>query len=526
MSWIENINKCRNLASGPGLVNLVAIVSGSSRDSAFWASALNAVKADVLSPNAAIPIVPLAEDTPAGNFLGTIKAWNSVCSAGPVPTTGLSLMTMVFGQGRRFSPFTQTCGNRKAAFPTPCRGPRSGAYLRTGDLALLYSSLWLHHLATSGFHGVLVKWGDEATIPSTLWTPSPLLAGVDLVRFVWKTRPTEVYAKEKEWFVLDEQTGLIERLIPRQPYDSLTQVLSRYASNRYSTAVNLGSLAVSYRFLEIAGKCLAEALPNPSVAADWDPFVMLLLLTADDEDPTQDPATARGLALAESRCPGLQQAIRNIRAAVRQSLGRDPRCAFLDFGEALWIDLGLHSTLRNTLDALIAETPHGQAVRAFFGVPEQRDTNRNIVVDSSIAPGARIHHSLILDSTILSPATVADHAVIVGSRLGQLQLAHGGAALFSAANDVHFSGPNAVAFRAVERDLTLPAGGRHTTFFAGDAPFPLRSNESIQKYEEAEYMQPILDNPISFQAAGARAATVDPWELEDRWSQAWRSLVL
>ncbi len=520
MSWIENIARSRNLVRGSGQTDLAIIVSGSPADSAFWSTALDNVKRDVLREDGGLRIASVTEDHPAGNFLGTIKAWEGAKQQQQI-TRGVALMSMVFGQGKRLSPFTQALGGRKAAFPTPSRGPASNAYLRTGDIAIQYSSLWLHQLANTGFNGVLVKWGDEAIIPSTVWDSSTSdFHDVDIVRFVWKTEPTETFANEKEWWVLNEETRLIERLIPRQPYESLRRVLQRYEGGRYSTAVNLGSIAISYRFLEIAKEVLGDIATGAGPQADWDPFVNLLLLLDEDEDPYADAPTAAGLRKAESRCPGLTEKMREIRAKVKQSLGRPPRVGYLEFGEALWIDLGLHSTLRKSLEALIEDSAYGEAVRAFFGVPHERDKHGNIVVNSDIAPDARVRNSLVMDSTILA-GDVAD-GIIVGSRHGELIMPAGGASLFSTGRKFVFEGARGVTFRSVAADLAIPEGGRHTTFFAAETPLAFCTNEYVLKYDEVEYGSPILGNPMSFEAAAELAASVDPWLIESRWKQSWQ----
>jgi len=520
MSWIENIVRSRELVRGTGQTELAVIVSGSPADSAFWSSATSKVQRDILcEDDSRLRLVSVTEDHPAGNFLGTIRAWQETARRiHASPTQGVSLMSMVFGQGKRLSPFTQALGGRKAAFPTPLRGDVSGEWLRTGDMAILYSSLWLNQLASSGFHGVLVKWGDEAILPSLTWTGSASdFRDVDIVRFVWKTVPDEILANEKEWWVLDEEARRIERLIPRQPYESLRQALQRYEGNRYSTAVNLGSIAVSYRFLEIAKSVLGDLVDTIGPAADWDPYVNLILLLSEEEEAP--PAL---LASAEKRCPGLTDKLRAIAARVRQELGRPPRAGYLEFGDALWIDLGLHATLRRTLEALLEDSAYGQAMRAFFAVPETRDARGNICVRGILGDQADVRDSLILDSTI--QAGMVRRGVIVGSRHADLQMPAGGASLFSSGPRFRFDGSRGVTFRSVtSQELVVPEGGRHTTFFAAQPPVSLITNETIQRYDDSEYGAPILGNPMSFEEAAAIATSMDPWEIEDRWLKAWTS---
>jgi len=447
------------------------------------------------------------------------------------PSRGVSLLNMVFGKGKRFSPFTQALGNRKAAFPTPLRARHSGAYLRTGDLATLYSNSWLDQLRARHFNGILIKWGDEAVIPSLQWNPAEHDFGdVDLVRCVWKTEPTEVFAREKEWFVINDESGLIERMIPRQNLASLVAELSSYQGRRISTAVNLGSIAVSYQFLRLASQVFGPTLDSRGVSADWDPYAIVLLLAAEDSPEAQgrsaSPTVQAGLAQAEARCPGLLAKMKELRALILQTMGRPLRMGFLDFGEAFWVDIGLHTTLRRCLDALTAGDAAGQATRAFFDIPEQRDANGNILIDSQVPDGARIRNSVIINSTITDPRSVLEGAVVVAARHQHLAMPSGGASLFCAVRDMQFDGDRGIAFRSVGDSLNVPAGGRHTSLFLPDRIVPMVSNESIKSYDDAEYAQPILGNSLSFEEAGNLVGALDPQQLEARWKSAWLATAL
>jgi hypothetical protein len=523
MSWIDAIALNRALIN-QSQTDLAVIVSGSVTDSAFWAQTVEDVKRDTLRQDGQVEIVSLAEAQPLGNFLGTVNAWAEMNRRmSSTPSRGVSLLNMVFGKGKRFSPFTQALGNRKAAFSTPLRAKHADTWLRTGDLATLYSNSWLDQLRARGFNGILIKWGDEAVIPSLKWDAAGNdFSDVDLVRFVWKTEPTEVFAREKEWFVIHEESGLIERMIPRQNLSSLVETLRTHEGRRYSTAVNLGSIAVSYRFLELAAQVFDDKLDGRTISADWDPYTTLLLLAGTADSPTIES----GLKQAEARCPGLSGKIGELRARILRDMGRPLRMGFLDFGEAFWIDLGLHTTLRRCLEALTTETQVGQATRAFFGIPDKRDANGNIIVGSNVPRGARITNSVIIDSTILDPESQVNQSVVVGSRHNRLAMPSGGASLFCAIRDLVFCGDNGIAFRSVGDTLRIPQGGRHTSLFLDGAPVPLISNESIRTYDDAEYCQPILGNSLSFEEAGNLVGAIDPTQLEATWKAAWLNLQL
>lgn len=531
--WTRNILLSRQFVHTGGQTDLAIIVSGNENDRQFWHAATTEVIPDILRRDGRVRIISVSENHPRGSFLGTLAA---CCEAAPQlgngPTNGVSLISMVFGKGRRLSPFTQALGNRKAAFPTPLRGTRSGAYLRTGDVAILYSSLWMEHLRASGFNGILVKWGDEAIVPSSAWTSIPHdFRDVDLVRFVWRTQPTEVLAAEKEWFILNQDTGLIERLLPRQTLPSLHAALRDYSGRRYATAVNLGSVAVSHSFLKLAVQALQALLGRDDTSADWDPYVTALLISMDaatcgNQGLPADPAIGAWRSQAEHRCPGLSDVITQLRAAVTRDLGRPPRVAFLDFGEAFWVDFGLHKTLRQTFEALVADSERGWATRTLFDIPHERDRNGNIIVRSAVPAAARITNSLILDSTILDPDSVVDRGIVVCSRHRTLMMPSGGVSLFSAVQDLRFDGEHGVAFRSVAADLVIPPGGRHTSLFLSHDPESLVSNESVQNYDATEYSRPILGNRMSFEEAGLLAEQLDPVLLEQRWKTAWSARLL
>jgi hypothetical protein len=527
MSWVEAIALNRALIA-KGQTDLNVIVSGSAIDGGFWANSVESVKRDTLREDGKVQIVSLAEKQPLGNFLGTINAWMGLNRAlSSPPSNGVGLLNMVFGKGKRFSPFTQAMGNRKAAFPTPLRARHSDAYLRTGDLATLYSNSWLDQLRSRGFNGLLIKWGDEAVVPSLSWSAvGHDFSDVDLVRCVWKTEPTEVLAREKEWFVINDESGLIERMIPRQDLASLSAELHTYQGRRISTAVNLGSIAVSYRFLSLAAQVFGDVLDGRRLSADWDPYAIVLLLAPEGSPEargvSESPIVQAGLRQAEARCPGLLAKMKELRARVLQTMGRPLRMGFLDFGEAFWIDLGLHTTLRRCLDALTEDDPVGRATRAFFDIPDARDANGNIVVDSTLPPGAKIKDSVIVNSTILDPDSVVTRGVVVGARHNRLAMPSGGTSLFSAVRDLQFDGDHGVAFRSIADVLHVPQGGRHTSLFLDGKAISMLSNESVKSYDDSEYSQPILGNPLSFEEAGNLVGAVDPQRLEETWKAAWK----
>jgi hypothetical protein len=518
MRWLQSIQASQSLVAGEGQANLVVIVSGSVRDTEYWVQSVESVSSDILSADRGIRIVGAAEEIPAGNFLGTIAAWNSVDRQNvPLPSNGISLMCMVFGQGTRLSPFTQALGNRKAALPTPFRGRRTQQHLRTIDLAILYSSLWMNRLRENGFSGVLVKWGDEATLPGVDWpAQSKRFSSRDMVRFVWKTEPTEMYAREKEWFIIDNQSDSVVGLIPRQPLESLKAVMSKYEGNRYSLAVNLGSLAVSYQLMEHMRGVFENFAGNSSYAADWDPVVSYLLLS-DGADENEHSRAA--ISRAETRFPGIVPAIRRLNESWRLEHGTPLSTGYLDFGSALWVDLGLHESLRKCLDALHEDSELGAAMRAFFDVNSPPDADGNRLIRSNVHPAARIRNSIVIDSSILSADSVIEKSLVVGCHARTLHMPTGGACLFSRGNILEFAGPGAIAFRVAADSGVLKAGERRTTIQRPGERLDVSSFETVQKYDASIMDVPVFENRISFTDAGLVTAAMHPSELEAVWNQ-------
>ena len=513
MSWLRSIETSKSLIAAEGQANLVVLVSGSARDTEYWIRSVESVSPDILATKGSVRIVGAAEEVPAGNFLGTIAAWNAVARQNvPLPSRGISLMCMVFGQGTRLSPFTQALGNRKAALPTPYWGRHAQRHLRTIDLAILYSSLWMNQLRENGFSGVLVKWGDEATLPSLDWTAQARsFAAQDMVRFVWKTEPTEILAREKEWFLIDNQSDSIIGLIPRQPLDSLKAVMSRYEGNRYSLAVNLGSLAISYPLMEHMRGVLKDFAGDPRYAADWDPAVSFLLLS--DRELENDHSRA-AISRAEARFPGIATAIGRLKESWQSRHGRPLSSGYLDFGSALWIDLGLHESLRKCLEALHEESELGAAMREFFDVNQPPDADGNRFIRSAVDPAARIHNSLIIDSTIRDAASVIEKGVVVGSSAGTIHMPLGGACLFSRGDTLNFAGRGAIAFRVAADSVVLQAGERRTTIPLPAGSLDVSSFETVQKYDSSVMDAPIFENQISFTEAGRFMGAMHPSDLE------------
>jgi hypothetical protein len=525
--WHRNIHNCRRIVQqnlGPLVVN---IVSGSQTDQAYWQDRLLQTRPDVFRADGATTIVSSLEQTRKGNFLGCVNAWKEIKQAlDGQQLPPMMLMNMVFGLGKRLSPFTQALANRKPAFPTPMRSANQELYLTTADTASFSSGLWLNHLESNGFRGIIIKWGDEAIIPGKIWVEGTTdYKDVDGIRFVWQTEPTEDLAREKEWVEFDSQSYYMTYQYTRQGLDSLRQRISARGQNHH-IGVNLGSLGISYRLMEIAEEVFRDEVMDETMWVDWDPYTWIALSCQDEtewqvEAALEDQMGITGLRDLEKRIPDFFRKIQQIREIFQVRYGRLPVIGVLDFGQPYWMDWGLHLSLRRSLQALTTDSELGVTSRELFTLPHERDRKGNILVRSTIPSGADICDSLLVDTIIVEPETVISGGLVVAGRHRKIFMPYGGSALFCAADDMKFNGPNAIAFRSTGNQFQLEEGDRLAHLYLPGGRLEMRTNESIVSYEGENYSLPVMGNPISFEEATRRISLEDTRLVEKRWLDQW-----
>jgi hypothetical protein len=371
-TWQHNLHRYRSILEqnqGPRLVN---IVSGSTADQEYWQDRLELTRQDVFRCDGDTLVVSSLENTRKGNFLGSINAWLALRKAmegGERPP--VILMNMVFGLGKRLSPFTQALTNRKPAFPTPMKSSYGELYLSTVDAASMSATLWLHHLESHGFRGIVVKWGDEAVIPGKVWQASPdEYQDVDGIRFVWQTEPTEDLAREKEWVEFETASSRMTYQFTRQGMEGLQKRLAGRANGRL-IGVNLGSLGISYRLMEVAEEVFKGDLQDEGKWVDWDPYTWIALACPTEAEWRAEAAFEEGIGKTgihelEQRFPDFYQQIKHLRDVFHERYGRQPTIKVLDFGQPYWMDWGLHLSLRRSLEAMTTDSDLGITTRELF----------------------------------------------------------------------------------------------------------------------------------------------------------------
>jgi hypothetical protein len=525
--WQQNIRTYRDIIQsnqGPGVVN---IVSGSAADQAFWQERLENTRQDVFRADGQTTIISSLEKTRKGNFLGSVNAWMGIQQAlGGQKAPSMILMNMVFGQGKRLSPFTQALTNRKPAFPTPMRTARGDVYLSTADAASMSATLWLNYLENHGFKGIIVKWGDEAVIPGRIWESEQTnYQDVDGIRFVWRTEPTEDLAREKEWVEFDAETSQMTYQYTRQDLDSLRQRLAE-SGRCCVVGVNLGSLGISYHLMEIVEEVFRRDVLDESKWVDWDPYTWIALSCVYESDwlaeaAREDRMGKTGLRDVEKRVPDFFHKIQRVRKLFQERHGRFPVIKVLDFGQPFWMDWGLQLSLRRSLEAMTTDSDIGKTSRELFHLPHERDGNGNILLRCTIPQSADIRDSLLVDTVITDPATVIHGGVVVAGRHRKVEMPEGGSALFCAANDMRFTGPHGIAFKLTGEHYTLQEGDRLTCLYLSDGILEMGTNESQVSYDGDNYSLPVMGNPISFEEATRRMSTEDNRLVEKRWLERW-----
>jgi hypothetical protein len=388
------------------------------------------------------------------------------------------------------------------------------------------ATLWLHHLETNGFKGIVIKWGDEAVIPGKIWEQgSTEFKDVDGIRFVWQTEPTEDLAREKEWVEFDAPSSQMTYQYTRQGLDGLRKRLAARGQD-HLIGVNLGSLGISYRLIEVAEEVFQGDVLDENKWVDWDPYTWIALSCQEESDwkaeaALEDQIGKTGICDLERRIPDFYQKVQQMRNLFRNRYGRYPMIKVLDFGKPYWMDWGLHLSLRRSLEAMTTDSDQGVTSRDLFNLPHECDRNGNIILRSSIPQGADIRDSLLVDTVITDSESVIHGGVVVAGRHHRLEMPYGGSALFCAADGMKFNGPHAIAFKAFGNEVQLNEGDRLTCLFFTDGTMEMRSNESLISYEGENYSLPVMGNPISFEEATRRMYMEDTRLVEKRWLDKW-----
>jgi hypothetical protein len=524
----QNIARSDELFRSREAAELVGCVCGSEAARRFWQGRLF----DLGARWGARAVVALHEDLPVNQAFGVLLAWQRTREE-VRPGEG-ALLSFVFGEGTRATPFTETDNGQKPAMLSFVRaGTGRARYLPMAELALRHFALVESHLRRSGFRGLVLKWGDEVQISSRdLSGTNSLFDGADVVRFVSLRRMSEDEARNKDWVGVDTD-GRVTAFIPRRPLAEMHALAERGLLRRDGDAlvggVNLGSIAVSGRLLDALlaefGSDVNDGTANRRERPDLDPQFFTALCIACIDDDTERAAawqTARSetpsLATLDGGQLDLFRRLEAVVARFRASFGSAPRIVAMDFGEPYWGDIGQHRQIREFYMALGDDGPEGEIARALAGIDVEPDARGNRIVNSTVPEGAIIRNSVLLDCEVTGSCDV-ENSVLVGTHADKLH-ARDAFDVDSSVRELRLA-PLAGSYRVVDAGtVEVAAGERLTSLFlapVGEPPLQLSvSEETDLRRRQETYDVPIMGNPISFAEAHERASALDPDELAKR----------
>ncbi len=506
---------------------VIGTVSGSSAAREFWQRAL-----DVARPSlGAREAISLHEDLPVNQAFGLLLLWRRLRER--LREDRGALISFVFGEGTRATPFTEAENGQKAALATFVTEPRQGTprYLPVVELALRHFVPVQQFLRRSGFDGLVVKWGDEIQIPTRdLSGADPTLADADVIRFVSVREMTEDDARSKDWVGVDRD-GKVTAFIPRRPLAEMEPLadrgLVRRRGGRLVGGINLGSIAVSRRFLDALLEEFEAEVLDPDAdrrsRPDLDPqFFTALVVAAIHDEAERDAAWRDSVAGSDAlralgeNMPDLLDRLRRVIEGHESRTGRATRIVAMDFGDQYWGDIGQHRKIHDFFMALNAAGPTGEIARALAGIPDERDAHGNIIVgDTTLSPDVVVRDSVLINASIRGPGRV-QRSVLVGTRAGRIDAEDAFDVL--GATVALTLAPRSGAYRLIsDQPIEATRGERWTTLVLPDGPVAMRVDEDTDlRDRKRSYERPIHGNPISFREAHELMSAMSPEELAGR----------
>jgi phosphomannomutase len=512
---------------------LIGCVSGSESARRFWQRRLE----DAQRRFGAERVLALHEDLPVNQAFGVLLAWQRLRPAF-VPGQG-ALVSFVFGEGTRASPFTETDNGQKPAMLSFVRtGESQERYVPMAELALRYFAPVEAHLRRSGFDGLVIKWGDEVQVPSLpLDGRNPLFDGADIVRFVSLRVMDDDDARNKDWVGVDRE-GRVTSFIARRPLEQMERLADRGILRRDGDkligGVNLGSIALSRNLLDALLHEFESDVFEPNAQRrdrpDLDPQFFSALTVAcigdtGEREAAWERACQDSASLGELRqkMPELLSRLCKVVNAFQTDHGRAPRLVAMDFGEPYWGDIGQHRQIREFYQALRERNANGTISRALAGIGEEWDENGNLLVNSHLPEGARISGSVLIDCEVHGECDV-EESVLIGTRCRDVRAVRA-FDVDSCVTSLELE-ENAGSYRVVAPGHVVVARGRRTTSLFASKVSPedavqLSVQEDTDLRQRAKtYDVPIEGNVFSLAAAHEAAIELDPEELRRRRNQA------
>ncbi len=465
-----------------------------------------------------------------GQLLGLLDALREHQSAhGRLDPDRVALGIMLPGKGTRLGPVTSRLHGIKPLFPMPIRaGRESPTWLDGAGASLWCWTLVCWALERQGFRGVAWKWGDEAQIAGrTMAAFDYDLADVDAVRFGASAELQEDLARNKEWLLVDPDTGELRVQLRRRPLAELHERIAAHeqGERRLEHLVHIGSPAFSHLFLRHAEQVFGDF----EGWIDVDGY-LFEALTHEPEDWSAEVERDPGLRELLEQCPYFYERVSELRRRIEADRGHPLRIVVLDFGaDPYWGDIGQLGKACAAWAALAQAGEAGEFARLLAGIDGVRpDEHGNLLVGRSAVPGdGSVRDCVVIDSLI--DRGLAEGAVIVRSSLGIAGLERGAVAI-----DCHVDalriGRDGFAFGSIGDYLRVPSEHAHTSI-AEDPRVAVPKLESwfadmrVDLGAAKFHDQPRWGNPTSFakKFAQMRQRDVEPGGIDARVAELARA---
>lgn len=518
-----NLTRLRALiADSLGPSEVLAIVNGG--DARELGVRLRALAPALFRADGETQIHAFEEPLRRGQLLGLLDALRGYRTAhGRIDPDRVALGIMLPGKGTRLGPVTARLHGIKPLFPMPVQaaGPAGPVWLDGAAASLWCWTLVCWTLERQGFRGVAWKWGDEVQIAGrTLASVDYDLSDVDAIRFGATAVLSDDLAQNKEWLLVDPESGELRVQLRRRPLAELRQRIRAHeqTGRTFESLVHIGSPAFSHLFLRHAEQVFADF----EGWIDVDGY-LFEALTHEPDDWNAEVERDPGLRELLEQCPYFYERVTELRRRIEADRGHSLRIAVLDFGgDPYWGDIGQLGKARDVWAALAQTGEAGGFARLLAGIDHVTpDEFGNLLVGTSAVPSdGSVRGCVVIDSLI--DRGLADSAVIVRSSLGIAGFEPGAVAI-----DCHVDalrlGRNSFAFGSIGDYLRVPDEHAHTSIVDDPkAATPrleswfadMRVDLGNAKFHE----QPRWGNPTSFakKFAQMRQREVDPATIDAR----------
>lgn len=488
----------------------LSVVSSSPRSASWWQGRVLLTEG-TLFPRCKEALFIAESDSGKprqGNFLGSLWSYSRFKDA-PFSNLPIVIQAMFPGRGIRLAPISYLAPAGKAALEVTGRifAPGMSCQAATaGELALLYGAPLVEMLSSGGFEGMVNIWGDQIILPLCGVELPERLETADIVRVISRVDPDMVSEEtfhNKDWIMTDRSLDVIDQ-IPRGDRGEVLGSAARISSEKGAfLAMNLGPVALSFRFLRAALEIFGPLLEKPGAVMDLDPYLLKAFLVEDEKSWEQ--RVPEGALLKKNGVPAeeIYRKAGTLKERFLREEGRPLRMAAVDMGrDPLWLDFGQHSSMRESLLALAMPGLRGDLVRTVFGAGTalRPDEKGNYIISSDLGPDVRAENSFIAGSSISSGRISS--GTVIDSTLSEVDMQEGFVYNSIVRGHASLKRHSGLYACQTEAGVFLDRGERMVTFGSGGSLLELRTSELADlKDGSADFERRVHGNALSMREA-------------------------